>query len=84
MWEKLGRTDIPGLYAAARYRAVTAAALRPTDPKSADAEADWAMDWLRKASAAGMTDTATVAKDKDFESLRERADFRALVAKRGG
>jgi tetratricopeptide (TPR) repeat protein/tRNA A-37 threonylcarbamoyl transferase component Bud32 len=81
MWEKLGRTDMPGLYAAARYRAVTTAVLRATDPKSADAEADRAMDWLRKASAAGMTDTVTVAKDKDFEPLRERPDFRALVTR---
>ena len=48
--------------------------------KKADLEADQAMDWLRKAMAAGYRDAAHMAKDTDLDSLRQRPDFVALVA----
>jgi tetratricopeptide (TPR) repeat protein len=76
------------LYNAACYRAVTAAVVMH-DPKTpgADAsrlakeEADRAMVWLTKAVAAGRTDAQFIKQDADFEALRDRDDFRKLVAK---
>jgi tetratricopeptide (TPR) repeat protein len=86
LWEKLQRTDAGSLYDAACFRAVTAAVLRATDPssdtaKEADAEADRAMAWLRQAVAAGYKNVAHLKKDTDLDALRDRADFRALLAK---
>src|SRR5262249_46579548 len=77
-WEKLGRTDAASLYDAACFRAVTAGLLAD-DPPAASAEADRAMDWLRKAVAAGYRNHAQLASDEDLAALRGRADFRALV-----
>ena len=84
-WEKLKRRGAAGLYDAARMRAVTAAVLRagPTSElgaADAAAEADRAMVWLKEAVAAGYTDAARLKRDKDLDSLRERADFRSLLA----
>jgi tetratricopeptide (TPR) repeat protein len=84
MWENLRRNDAGGLYNAACYRAVTAAVIRETDPSAtgaghADAEADRAMEWLKRAIAAGYKDLANMAKDKDIDALRGRDDFRALL-----
>jgi serine/threonine protein kinase/tetratricopeptide (TPR) repeat protein len=87
MWEKLNRTDAAGLYNAACFRAVAAAVIK-VDPKTpgADAtrlaqeEADRAMDWLKKAVAAGYKDAAHMTQDTDLDVLRDRADFRKLVA----
>jgi tetratricopeptide (TPR) repeat protein len=85
MWEKLNRTDAQSLYTAARLRAVSAAVLRQDKTeeiaKQADAEANLAMDWLQKAVAAGFQDVNRMNKETDFDFLRERADFRNLVAK---
>ena len=73
------------LYHAGRMRAVTASVLR-ADAKSegagkqASAEADRAMDWLRKAVAAGWTDADRLAKDKELDALRGRLDFKKLLA----
>jgi hypothetical protein len=85
MWEKLNRTDAGSLYDAACMRAITAAVLRAADPspagaKHADAEAEQAMVWLKKAVAAGFKDTAHMQKDNDLDALREREDFKRLLA----
>jgi hypothetical protein len=80
MWDKLNRTDADSLYNAACMRAVTATVVRATDPKQADAEADKAMAWLKKAVAAGYKDAAHMQKDKDLDALREREDFKKLLA----
>jgi tetratricopeptide (TPR) repeat protein len=85
IWENLGRTDADSLYAATRYRAVTAAVLRATEQypaaaQEADAEADRAMSRLKNAVAAGYKDVESLTKDTDLDALRGRADFKALVA----
>jgi tetratricopeptide (TPR) repeat protein len=85
MWEKLKRTDAQSLYDAACMRAVTAAVLRATDKspgagERADAEADRAMAWLKQAVAAGYSNAAHLLRDKDLDTLRDRADFTELVA----
>jgi serine/threonine protein kinase len=85
LWEKLNRTDASSLYNAACWRAVTAAVLRANDPsptgtKQAVAEADKAMSWLKKAVAAGYKDAAHMQKDKDLDALRDREDFKKLMA----
>jgi tetratricopeptide (TPR) repeat protein len=85
MWEKLNRTDANSLYNAGCMRAVTAAVLRAADPspagaKQADAEAEQAMAWLKKAVAVGYKDAAHMEKDKDLDALRDREDFKKLLA----
>jgi hypothetical protein len=68
-------------------RAVTAAVIK-VDAKTpaADAarlareEADRAMAWLQKAIAAGYKDAAHMMKDKDLNALRDREDFKKLLA----
>jgi serine/threonine-protein kinase len=84
-WEKFNRTDAESLYTAARMRAITAAVIRATDKspegvKQADVEADRAVDWLRKAIAAGFKDAARLRKDADLDALRDRDDFKKLLA----
>jgi serine/threonine protein kinase/tetratricopeptide (TPR) repeat protein len=87
MWEKLGRGDAESLFRAAQMRALTAAASRK-DPKLplavagrlAKEEADRAMGWLRRAVAAGFRDAAQIRQHDDLEALREREDFRQLLA----
>jgi serine/threonine protein kinase len=87
MWEMLNRTDAPSLYNAACYRAVTAAVL-DQDPKTpgADAnrlakeEADRAMVWLKQAVHAGYKNASHMSKDRDLDALRDREDFKKLVA----
>jgi hypothetical protein len=88
IWEKLGRTDAPGYYNAACYRANVAALLRADaksndNAKQADAEADRAMNWLRKAVAAGYNDAANMARDSDLDVLRDREDFKKLMKEVG-
>jgi eukaryotic-like serine/threonine-protein kinase len=88
MWENLQRTDGANLYTAARYRAVTAAVLRAADTpppaaEQAGAEADRAMTWLKRAVAAEYKDVADIRKNKDLDVLRNRADFRKLLAELG-
>jgi serine/threonine protein kinase len=85
MWERLKWTDAASLYNAACMRAVTAAALRATSQSpavahQADAEADRAMVWLKQAIAAGYNNAAHMAKDSDLDALRDREDFRKLMA----
>jgi tetratricopeptide (TPR) repeat protein len=86
-WERFSRTDPDDLYGAARQRAVTAAVVMG-DPKTPGAdttrlareEADLAMAWLRKAVATGYKNTEQVKKDRDLDALREREDFKKLLA----
>jgi hypothetical protein len=88
LWEKLNRNDAVSLYNAARYRAVTAGVLRSDDRtpdagQHADAEADIAMSWLAKAVAAGYRapqHLAHMTRDPDLDALRDRADFRHILA----
>ena len=83
MWEK-NRTDADSLYSAARFRAVTAGvqAKKPgaDAAKLAKDDADRAMQWLHKAVQAGYKDAAYVMKDDSLDSLRDRADFKKLLA----
>jgi len=88
MWENQGRGDADGLYNAACYRAVTSAVIRDSDPSvtgagQANAEADRAMEWLKRAVAAGYKDVANMTKDNDIDALRGREDFRALLKELG-
>jgi serine/threonine protein kinase len=87
MWEKLNRTDADSLYAAARMRAVTAAVIKK-DPRISNTEAsrlateeaDRAMEWLRKAAAAGYKNVEHMLKDNDLDALRDRKDLKELLA----
>jgi len=87
MFERLKQTDAQSLYSAACFRAVTAAVILAADKseraaKKADAEADRAMVWLTQAIAAGYHDAAQIREDDDLDALRDRADFKKLVAGR--
>jgi serine/threonine protein kinase len=84
LWEKLQLKDPISLFAAARFRAVSAAVLRATDESTdgrnrARAEAELAMARLRKAVAAGFHDLAAVKTSKDLNILTDRADFKELL-----
>jgi len=85
LWEGMSRTDSRSLYNAACYRAVTAAVIRAMDRSpgaalQADDQADRAVAWLRKAIAAGYNNVANMKRDTDLDALRDRADFKVLVA----
>jgi eukaryotic-like serine/threonine-protein kinase len=43
-------------------------------------EADFAMEWLKKAVAAGYNDIAQIKTDPDLNPLRDRDDFKKLVS----
>ena len=47
--------------------------------KDGDKQAALAMEWLKKAVAAGYKDVAQIKKDKDLDALRDREDFKKLV-----
>jgi serine/threonine protein kinase/Flp pilus assembly protein TadD len=87
-YEALKITDAAGkLYDAACFRALCASAILE-DPKTpaADAarlargQADLAMAWLHKAVAAGFKNARHMKQDKDLDALRDREDFKKLVA----
>jgi hypothetical protein len=85
MWEKLNRTDSDSLYMAAVIRSVTAAVVRAADSsdagkKEADAEAGRAVAWLKQAVTAGYKDVANLKESKDLDPLRDREDFKRLLA----
>ena len=42
--------------------------------------ADRSMDWLRRAVTAGFNDAKHMKKDSDLDALRERDDFKKLIA----
>ena len=44
------------------------------------AEANRAMAWLRQAIAAGYKKVAMLKQDSDLDALRDRADFRKVIA----
>jgi eukaryotic-like serine/threonine-protein kinase len=82
--ERMNPTGVRNLYEAACCRAVTAA-LQAKVP-GADAgrlareDADKAMAWLTKAVEAGWTDAALTREDTDLDFLRDREDFKRLLA----
>jgi len=82
-WEQANTTNGGWLYDAACWRAITAATIKesgaPDAAKQAVAEADRAVDWLRKAIANGYKDVANMKKDSDLDSLRGREDFKKLL-----
>jgi hypothetical protein len=88
MWEKLSRNDADILYNTACSWAVTASALRANGRSSdsglrAEAAADKGVNWLAKAVAAGYRtpqNLAHMTRDSDLDALRNRADFRHLLA----
>jgi hypothetical protein len=43
-------------------------------------QADLTMDWLRQAVAAGYKNSAHLKKDTDLVPLRDREDFKRLIA----
>jgi tetratricopeptide (TPR) repeat protein len=86
LWDEGKRTDAESLLRAARYHAVTSALLRVKDPsekgaRSADAEADRAMAWLRQATDTGLVSVNIVKQVNELSVLQDRADFRTLIAK---
>lgn len=85
MWEQLNRTDAESLYISAGMHGVTASVIRAagtsdTSKSESAAEMDRAVEWLTKAVAAGFRDSARIEQDNDFASLRDRADFKKLLA----
>jgi serine/threonine protein kinase len=83
-WEKRNPKTAIELYDAARYWAVTAAVQAQTPgadaTRLAQEDAEKAMDWLRRAVAAGCKDRAQMEKDSDLDFLRGREDFKKLLA----
>ena len=73
-WRKL----LPFEAAAAALRAADQS---PAGAGQAEAGANRAMAWLERAVAAGYREPAIMAEDRDFDSLRHRADFKGLVAR---
>jgi hypothetical protein len=84
MWEKRNRPDAGSLYTAACFRAVAAgiqAKVTGADAaRLAKADADRAMGWLNGAVRAGYRDAARLKNDTDLDPLRDRDDFRKLLA----
>jgi serine/threonine protein kinase len=84
MFEKREPADAGSLYEAACCRAVTASlqakAKGPDAARLAKEDADKAMAWLARAVAAGFKDAAHMKKDTDLDFLRDREDFKKLVA----
>ena len=79
MWEKLARTDADSLYSASVFWSVTAS-LVPAGAQARDAQK--AMDWVKKAVAAGFNTPrhlARIKQDPDLDPLRHRPDFRLLM-----
>lgn len=88
IWEKCSRQDAPSLYQAACFRAIAAAVqaqAKTADAKVlAQAEADAAMSWLRKAIDAGWSDHRHMKQDGDLHFLRGRDDYQKLIAELEG
>jgi tetratricopeptide (TPR) repeat protein len=86
IWDKLNRTDAESLYTAAVMRAVTAAVIeldaktpKADAAKLANEQADKALAWLKKATAAGYKNVHQLKTDKDLDPLRKREDFKNLI-----
>jgi tetratricopeptide (TPR) repeat protein len=84
IWEKRNPTDAGAIYDAACGRAITASlqakSKEPDATRLAKEDADKAMAWLTKAVAAGWTNVAHMKKDTDLDFLRDREDFKKLMA----
>ena len=85
--ETLKFTHAAWLYDLACVRALCASAIREDPETSAsDAarlareQADLAMAWLHKAVAVGFRDIKLIEGDRDLDALREREDFKKLIA----
>jgi tetratricopeptide (TPR) repeat protein/serine/threonine protein kinase len=82
--EKKNPADALDFYNAACYRALTGAAQAqakgPDADRLAKEEADRAMSMLTKAVAAGFADLGQLKEDTDLNLLRDREDFRKLLA----
>jgi tetratricopeptide (TPR) repeat protein len=82
--EKKDPADAVSRYNAACCRALTAAAQAKAGgadaARLAKEEADRAMAWLTKAVAAGFDDLIGLGSDDDLDPLRDREDFRKLLA----
>jgi serine/threonine protein kinase len=85
-WDALGRTDAESLFLAARMHSVAGAVLQQVEEDVAVSageitkELDLAMQRLQAAVAAGFEDADRLKDVSDFDPVREREDFRALVA----
>jgi tetratricopeptide (TPR) repeat protein len=84
-WDALKRADAQSFYQSACIRAVCAAVIRKTDTTPAgqaraQEQADQAMAWLKQAVAAGYQNLAHIREDADLDVLRDRDDFRSLLA----
>jgi hypothetical protein len=83
MWEKRQPRPAGALYDAACFWAVTAAVQAEAKGEEsallAAADADKAMDGLRRAVAAGWQNRAHMERDSDLNFLRGREDFRKLL-----
>jgi hypothetical protein len=86
-WERLNWVDADGLYNAARNRSVCAAVIMAAPNTSGEdarrlarEQADLAMAWLHKAVAAGYKNSEHMKRDTDLDALREREDFKKLLA----
>jgi hypothetical protein len=84
-WDALGRTDANSLYLSACLRSVCAVVIRESENSaSADArvaeQIDLAMARLRKAVSAGYTNVEHMKSNDDLDILRNRADFKNLLA----
>jgi serine/threonine protein kinase/tetratricopeptide (TPR) repeat protein len=83
-FESLKPCDAAGLYDAACCRAIAAAVVGaaggPNAAKDATIEGDRAMAWLKKAVAAGFVNAAHMKQDADLHALRDRDDFKKLIA----
>ena len=85
--ERMPRRTAPELYRLACVRALCAAPpARPgaeaplDDPAERSRALDQAMDALTRAVAAGYKDSRALAANEDLAALRDRADYKALVA----
>ncbi len=85
MWKNLDRADADSLYAAACFRAVASAvqakALGADAAQLAAEDAEKAMTWLTMAVAAGFMDRAQMEKEPHLAAVRDREDFKKLLAK---
>jgi hypothetical protein len=85
MWEKLDMKDARSLYQSAVCRAVTANVVANWKSMGVERnqqigdQADRAMGWLKQAVAAGFDDVDAIKTGSDFQALRDRADFMAMV-----
>jgi tetratricopeptide (TPR) repeat protein/tRNA A-37 threonylcarbamoyl transferase component Bud32 len=87
-WDMPNDNDPASLYNSACYQSLFAAAILK-DPKTPAIDAprlsrltaDSAMEWLRRAIAAGYSDVANIEKDPDLDALRERDDFKQLLSR---